>query len=167
MTYSRAKHVIAMISFIAVGLSAKLVLADGAKLQIYLDQRAVVFYGISEKTVKELAKINGFGDPNNWPELRTTGHPTYYDKLPSGIIKLSKAHPEWQLKRLGESRVAFNDVGRERMVLLYRKKTSTLILLYYKKQYGKELKGDKQFRGIKTDTTNGSGSEKGPKHPVR
>jgi len=99
-------------------------------MEIIIGRRAVVFSGISERAAKELAETNGFDDPLRWPVLGHTGHPFY--TLPPDIHKREKTHPEWELKRLLEYRVAFEDLRGERVVLLYRQEARVLILLYYK-----------------------------------
>jgi hypothetical protein len=116
------------LSVAAVVLSPASLLADRKEMEIIIDDRAIVFANITETAAKELAKANGFDNPSTWPVLRTTGHPSY--TLPRGITSRAKTHPEWQINRLDEARVAFKDFRGQRVVLLYRQETSILIVLY-------------------------------------
>jgi len=129
MNHGKLSRIAKVMSFAAVVLYPALSGADGAEMEIIIDDRAVVFAGISEPVVKELAKANGFDSPSEWPVLKTTGHPDY--TLPPGVAKRAKSHPEWQLNRLYDYRVAYRDWQWHRVVLLYRREARILILLYY------------------------------------
>ena len=89
---------------------------------------------ISPQTVEGIAKANELGDPDRWPVYKTTGLPAF--RLPASFVRRQKDHPEWDLKRLNEYRVAFRTYTdadgkrQQRVVFLYRRQAKVLFVLY-------------------------------------
>jgi hypothetical protein len=111
--------------------------ASEQTMEILVDRASVAFSGIPEATVNAMAKDNGFGPPTSWPVLKTTGHPDY--QLPEGLVRRAKDHPQWQIKRLYDYRVAFQTIddkhGKQRIVFLYRREANVLFILYIDVHY--------------------------------
>jgi hypothetical protein len=96
-------------------------------MEVFAGRDCVLFSGISDAAAKAIAKSNGFGDPNKWPVARTTGHKAY--GLPPSITRRAKDHPEWPLQ-LGEYRVGFDTLDKERVLFFYNAKARVLIVVF-------------------------------------
>jgi hypothetical protein len=117
----------------ALGLCFPCVLLSSEPaMEILTDRASMAISGISPKTVKDMARANDLGDPDRWPVYKTTGHPMY--RLPAGFIRREKDHPEWDVKRLIEYRIAFRTYTdgetKQRVVFLYRREVNVMFVLY-------------------------------------
>ena len=99
---------------------------------IFVEHGSMAFSDITDLAVKKMAEANGLHAPDNWPLLKTTGHPVY--QLPEGLIRLAHEHPKWQVKKITEYRVASRVVEshgqKQRIVFLYCQQGSVLFVLY-------------------------------------
>ncbi len=103
-------------------------------MEVFVDKDRMALSGISPQTVAAMAKANELGDVDKWPVYKTTGLPDF--RLPASFIRRGKDHPEWDLKRLIEYRVAFRaytdavSKRKQRVVFLYRPEAHILFVLY-------------------------------------
>jgi hypothetical protein len=101
-------------------------------MEIFVDHASMAFSEILDSTVNKMAEANGLRTPENWPILKTTGHPPYH--LPEGLVRRAHDHPKWQVKRIAEyrvaSRVVENHGQKQRIVFLYHQQGSVLFVLF-------------------------------------
>ena len=120
------------LAFALVSCFPCVLLSSEPAMEIFVDRASLAISGISPQTVRDMAKANDLSDPDRWPVYNTTGHPDY--RLPASFVRHAKDHPAWDLKRLGEYRIAFrhySDGDREqRVVFLYRRQANVLFVLY-------------------------------------
>ena len=120
------------LAFALVFLITRPVLSAEPAMEVFFDCSSMAISGISPKSVKDMAKANGLSDPDRWPVYKTTAHPAY--RLPASFIRREKDHPEWDLKRLIEYRIAFRTYADrkrdQRLVFLYRPEANVLFVLY-------------------------------------
>jgi hypothetical protein len=120
------------LTFALVFLFPRAILSAEPAIEIFVDSSSMGLSGVSPKNVKDMAKVNKLGDPDDWPVYKTTGHPDY--RLPASFIRREKDHPEWDLKKLSEYRIAFrtfaNGKREQRIIFLYRRQANVLFVLY-------------------------------------
>jgi hypothetical protein len=120
------------LAFVFVLLTPRLILSAEPTMDIFIDHSSMAISGISPQTVRNMAKVNDLGDPDQWPVYKTTGHPMYH--LPASFFRHEIDHPEWDLKGLIEYRIAFRtytkDKHEQRVVFLYQRKAKILFVLY-------------------------------------
>ena len=105
-------------------------------MEVYVDYASMAFSGISPAMVKQIAKDSKLDNPESWPVYSTTGHKVY--DLPESFIRHGEKHPEWDVKRLLEYRIAFRQYRQgdrandpaQRVVFLYQPKGKILFVLY-------------------------------------
>ncbi len=103
-------------------------------MKLFLDYGSMVISDISPEDVAAMAKENDFGSPDRWPVYKTTGLPSFI--LPDKLKRRLSKHPEWCVAELGEYQATFRthtnpvDNRRQRLVLLYRRESNVLIVLY-------------------------------------
>lgn len=129
MVVRLSRWLMVLVCYVLMLLHSHALHGNEADMEVIIDNRTVLFAGISDAAVKKIAKANNFRDPDKWPVQGGTGHRNYI--LPEGILKRYKDHPEWKLSALHEFQIVFDTFGQERLVVFYRKESQVLIIVYY------------------------------------
>jgi hypothetical protein len=111
------------------GWSSSLLYAGEAKLDLDVEQDAVVLTNVDAATVAAFAKAHKLPNPKEWPAYKTTGHNLY--RTPASILRREKSRKQGPPSHgLDDFGVAFETHGKQRVMYFYSPDTKVLAIIF-------------------------------------